>query len=165
MTGTIRIGCSGWNYRHWRGPFYPSELPTKGWFAFYARTFDTVEINASFYRMPKPETFARWRDQAPQGFRYAVKAHRFITHMKKLKDAEAPLALFIERARSLEERLGPILYQLPPRWKCNRERLELFLALLPRDLTHVFEFRDTSWMTEESSPDAPKLIGACSRRS
>lgn len=150
MAERIWIGCSGWNYRHWRGPFYPDDLPPRGWFAFYAGVFDTVEINNSFYRLPKAETFETWRDQAPPCFRYAVKAPRLITHMRKLKEPEQPLSLFLERVRRLGDRLGPILYQLPPHWRFNRERLEHFLGLLPVDLHHVFEFRDPSWMGEEA---------------
>jgi len=149
MAAPIRIGCSGWNYRHWRGPFYPPHLTQKEWFYFYAATFDTVEINNSFYRLPKEETFAAWRDRAPPAFRYAVKAPRLITHMKKLKEVAEPFSRFLDHARALGDRLGPVLYQLPPHWKFNRERLESFLALLPRDLSHVFEFRDPSWMTDE----------------
>jgi uncharacterized protein YecE (DUF72 family) len=145
----IRIGCSGWNYRHWRGPFYPEKLAVKRWFEHYAGVFSTVELNTSFYHLPKPETFQKWRDQAPEGFRYAVKAPRFITHMKKLKDCTEPIQEFLTRARKLGETIGPILYQLPPRWACNKERLEEFIALLPGDLTHVFEFRENSWITED----------------
>ncbi|MBB4641508.1 DUF72 domain-containing protein [Rhizorhapis suberifaciens] len=142
----IHIGCSGWNYRHWRRAFYPEGLPVKNWFAHYAEHFDTVEINASFYRLPKAETFEAWKRQAPEGFCYAVKAPRFITHMHKLKDEGA---LFLENVRHLGTRLGPILYQLPPRWKYDPNRLEAFLASRPKDLRHVFEFRDPSWITEE----------------
>ena len=145
----IRIGCSGWNYRHWRGDFYPEGVPVKRWFAHYAEHFDTVEINASFYRLPTAETFGKWRDQAPPGFCYAVKAPRFITHMRKLKDCDESIEEFIGRARNLEPALGPILYQLPPRWRFDRERLESFLALLPCDLAHVFEFREPSWLADE----------------
>jgi uncharacterized protein YecE (DUF72 family) len=141
----IHIGCSGWNYRHWRGLFYPDGLRIKDWFAFYAEQFDTVEINNSFYRLPKAETFDAWRDQAPPGFRYAVKANRFITQAKKLKDCEEPVARMIAPTRHLERKLGPILYQLPPMLGINLDRLETFLKLLPRDLTHVFEFREKSW--------------------
>lgn len=149
MTGEIRIGCSGWIYRHWRDLFYPPKLAQKNWFGFYADTFATVELNTSFYHLPKPETFEKWRQQAPEGFRYAVKAPRFITHMKKLKDCGEPVAEFLGRARILGEALGPILYQLPPRWALNAERLTDFIALLPNDLNHVFEFRETSWITAE----------------
>ena len=116
---TIRVGCSGWQYTHWRGEFYPAELPTSRWFAHYALTFDTVEINNSFYRLPPVETFAKWREQAPSHFLYAVKASRFLTHMKKLKDPEDPLARFLDHARQLGPQLGPILYQLPSRWPIN----------------------------------------------
>jgi uncharacterized protein YecE (DUF72 family) len=147
--GEIRIGCSGWNYRHWRAVFYPEKMAVKRWFDHYAAVFDTVELNTSFYHLPKPETFTKWKDQAPRGFRYAVKASRFITHMKKLKDCAEPVETFVARARNLGETIGPILYQLPPRWQFNRERLEEFIGLLPRDLIHVFEFRDKSWITEE----------------
>jgi len=147
--GTIRIGCSGWIYRHWRGLFYPEKLAQHRWFAHYAETFETVELNTSFYHLPKPETFAKWRDQAPPGFRYAVKAPRFITHMKKLKDCAEPVEEFLRRARNLGAAIGPVLYQLPPRWACNPDRLGEFIALLPRDLLHVFEFREKSWLTAE----------------
>ena len=148
-SGEIRIGCSGWIYRHWRELFYPPKTPQHRWFAFYAESFYTVELNTSFYHLPKPETFTKWRDQAPPGFRYAVKAPRFITHMKKLKDCAEPVDEFLKRARNLGSTIGPLLYQLPPRWVCNTERLETFIALLPSDLTHVFEFREKSWITEE----------------
>jgi uncharacterized protein YecE (DUF72 family) len=147
--GAIRIGCSGWNYRHWRGPFYPETMPVRCWYDHYAATFDTVELNTSFYRLPTPDTFAKWRDQAPPGFRYAVKAPRFITHMKKLKECAEPVREFVERARNLGQALGPLLYQLPPRLAFDRERAESFIALLPRDLHHVFEFRETSWITAD----------------
>ena len=142
----IRIGCSGWNYRHWRGPFYAEKLPQKHWFGHYAETFGTVELNTSFYRLPTADTFAKWRDQAPPGFRYAVKAPRFITHMKKLLDCAEPVGEFIERARNLGGTLGPLLYQLPPRLAFHRARTERFLDLLPPNLHHVLEFRDTSWI-------------------
>ncbi|HEV2568371.1 DUF72 domain-containing protein [Sphingomonas sp.] len=145
----IRIGCSGWNYRHWRGVFYPDRLPVKRWFDHYAAHFDTVEVNASFYRLPEASTLAKWRDQATPGFCYAIKAPRFITHMRKLKDCDESMAEFLGRARNLGERLGPILYQLPPRWRFDRDRLERFLDLLPADLTHVFEFREPSWLEPE----------------
>jgi uncharacterized protein YecE (DUF72 family) len=141
----IRIGCSGWMYRHWRGAFYPDRLPVKEWFAFYAAQFGTVEINNSFYRLPRAETFDAWRDQAPPDFRYAVKANRFLTQAKKLKDCEAPLERMLTPTRHLGNTLGPILYQLPPMMGINLDRLETFLKLLPADLPHVFEFRHASW--------------------
>jgi uncharacterized protein YecE (DUF72 family) len=148
MAGTVRIGCSGWIYRHWRGLFYPEKMAQRLWYAHYADTFSTVELNTSFYHLPRPETFTKWRDQALPGFRYAVKAPRFITHMKKLMDCAEPMGEFLTRTRNLGETIGPILYQLPPRWGVNLERLEAFAALLPRDLNHVFEFREKSWISE-----------------
>ena len=146
----IRIGCSGWNYKHWRERYYPKRLPAKAWFAFYAEHFDTVEINNSFYRLPTPETFAKWRDQAPPGFCYAVKANRFLTQAKKLKDCEEPLERMMAATRKLEPALGPILYQLPPRFRVNLERLESFLRLVPKDVVNVFEFREKSWLVPET---------------
>jgi uncharacterized protein YecE (DUF72 family) len=147
--GAIRVGCSGWNYKHWRGPFYAEKLPVKRWFEHYSSVFDTVEINNSFYMLPKAETFDKWRTQAPPGFCYAVKANRFLTQAKKLKDCAEPLERMLTPMRHLGDRLGPVLYQLPPRFRVNLERLDEFIALLPRDLTHVFEFRETSWYTDE----------------
>lgn len=146
---SIRIGCSGWIYQHWRGLFYPEQLAVKRWFAFYAETFDTVEINNSFYRLPPPATFEAWRKQAPPGFCYAVKANRFLTQAKKLKDCAEPLARQMASFDALRPALGPILYQLPPRFKVNLERLESFLALLPGDVVNVFEFREPSWYCDE----------------
>jgi uncharacterized protein YecE (DUF72 family) len=141
----IRIGCSGWQYKHWRADFYPAELPQARWFAHYARHFDTVEVNNSFYRLPPPATFAKWREQAPRRFLYAVKASRFLTHMKKLKDPEDPLFRFFDAASQLGPTLGPVLYQLPPGWKADLDRLEHFLRALPKGYRHTIEFRDTSW--------------------
>ena len=144
----IRIGCSGWQYQHWRDEFYPAELPQSRWFAHYVLSFDTVEINNSFYRLPEAGTFAKWRDQAPRRFLYAVKASRFLTHMKKLKDPEEPIARFFDRAKHLGSHLGPVLYQLPPHWPVNLPRFEHFLAELPRGVRHTVEFRETSWYNE-----------------
>src|SRR3982750_1075880 len=124
----IHVGCSGWVYRHWRGIFYPEGLPQKRWFERYAEEFDTVEINASFYRLPLASTFEGWRNKAPPGFRYAVKVNRFITHMKKLLDCAEAADQFIALARPLGETLGPLLYQLPPSLKLDLARLENFLA-------------------------------------
>jgi uncharacterized protein YecE (DUF72 family) len=146
----IRIGCSGWVYKHWRGLFYPEGLPQTRWFARYAEEFDTVEINNSFYHLPKPATFEKWRDQTPPGFCYAVKANRYLTQAKKLKDCEEPLERMMSAVRHIGDRLGPMLYQLPPRMKINLERLENFLEILPRDVTSVFEFRDRSWYVDET---------------
>ena len=147
--GRYRVGCSGWEYKHWRGGFYPSELPRTRWFEHYARTFDTVEINNTFYRLPDAKTFAGWAARAPVGFEFAVKASRFLTHMKKLKDPEEPLGRLFSRMRALGRHLGPVLYQLPPGWKLDRERLEHFLQALPRGYRHVMEFREPSWYADD----------------
>ena len=144
-----RIGTSGWVYPHWRHVFYPPDLPQKQWFVHYARYFDTVEINNTFYRLPSEATFDAWRQQAPAGFVYAVKASRYITHVRRLRECAEPVEHFLSRARRLGPHLGPILYQLPPRWKPNLERLAQFLTLLPPDLVHVFEFRDERWFIPE----------------
>jgi uncharacterized protein YecE (DUF72 family) len=143
--GMIRIGCSGWQYRHWRGDFYPSALPASRWLEHYVDRFDTVELNNSFYRLPEQATFAGWRARTPPGFLFAVKASRFLTHMKKLKDPEEPLERFFSRACALGPKLGPVLYQLPPRWPADPARLDAFLAALPPRVRHVVEFRDPSW--------------------
>lgn len=143
-----RIGCSGWQYRHWRGGFYPADLVSSHWFAHYAARFDTVEINNSFYHLPPPATFGAWRARAPSGFTFAVKASRFLTHMKKLKDPDEPIERFFSHARRLGRALGPVLYQLPPHWRLNLDRLQTFLDALPRRRRHAIEFRDPSWYTD-----------------
>jgi uncharacterized protein YecE (DUF72 family) len=142
---TARVGCSGWQYKHWKGDFYPARLPQTRWLEYYAARFDTVEINNSFYRLPSEQAFASWRDRAPGRFCYAVKASRFLTHMKKLKDPAAPLELFFSHAQHLRPALGPVLYQLPPHWPLNLERLREFVAMLPRGQRHAIEFREPSW--------------------
>jgi len=142
------IGCSGWQYKHWRGDFYDSALPQSRWLEHYASVFDTVEINNSFYRLPEASTFARWAARAPMRFRFAVKASRYLTHMKKLKDPEEPIERLFGRMRALGRHLGPVLYQLPPGWKVDLERLEHFLHALPADASHVLEFRDPSWYAD-----------------
>src|SRR5437762_7486273 len=144
----LRAGCSGWQYKHWRGDFYPADLAQSRWLEYYAHRFDTVEINNSFYRLPESATSLTWRARAPRDFVYAVKASRFLTHMKKLKDPEDPLDLFFSRAVCLGAALGPVLYQLPPRWPVNLERLQTFLRALPRGKRHAVEFREPSWYAE-----------------
>jgi uncharacterized protein YecE (DUF72 family) len=144
----IRIGTSGWHYRHWVGPFYPKDLPAKQMFTFYQRHFDTVELNNSFYRLPTPEAFDAWRESSPSGFVFAVKGSRFVTHNKKLKEPEQPLKNLLPRAERLREKLGPVLWQLPPKWQRNVERLEEFLQALPRRHRYAFEFRESSWHHE-----------------
>jgi uncharacterized protein YecE (DUF72 family) len=146
--GTILIGTSGWIYSHWRERFYPKDLPPKQWFAYYSEHFHTVEINNTFYRLPSENAFDAWRQQAPRGFVYAVKASRFLTHMKKLKEPEEPIERILGRARRLSATLGPVLYQLPRGWKCNVERLAHFFAALPRNLKHVMEYRRQDWLCD-----------------
>jgi uncharacterized protein YecE (DUF72 family) len=144
------IGTSGWNYKHWsNGEFYPKDLRAADWLEFFGRHLHSVEINNSFYRLPSEVAFQNWRIQVPPGFIFSVKASRFLTHIKRLKDPEAPLDLFFSRAKHLKDRLGPVLFQLPPQFKLNLERLEKFLeALKPYIRKHVrcaIEFRDSSW--------------------
>jgi len=147
--GRARVGCSGWQYRHWRGNFYPASLPLSRWFEHYASVFDTVEINNSFYRLPERATFASWARRAPLSFEFAVKASRFLTHMKKLKDPEEPIERLFSRMRALGTHLGPVLYQLPPGWKLDAGRFAAFLEALPGDARHVVEFREPSWYSPE----------------
>jgi uncharacterized protein YecE (DUF72 family) len=147
--GEIHIGTSGWVYKHWKGRFYPEELKPAGWFGYYAEHFSTVEINNSFYRLPDLKTFNAWRSAAPPDFVYAVKASRYMTHMKKLVVDRQSMDKFFRRARHLEEKLGPVLFQLPPSFGVNAERLGKFLAALPQGFRYTFEFRDHSWYTDE----------------
>lgn len=145
----LRIGTSGWMYDHWKGFFYPADLPKEKWLSFYQEHFDTVEINNTFYHLPKEETFKRWNKNSPGNFVFSVKASRFITHVKRLKDPQDPVKLFLSRAKLLKKNLGPILFQLPPRFKANPGRLAEFLEVLSQEYTNVFEFRDPSWFSDE----------------
>lgn len=144
----IRIGTSGWVYPHWRERFYPAGLPERDWLAFYARHFDSVEINRSFYRLPKPENFAAWREGTPPGFLFAVKASRFITHMKKLREPQRTLWPLLNAVAGLGDKLGPLLFQIPPRWGPDPARLRAFLRALPQHLKAAFELRDPAWHVE-----------------
>jgi uncharacterized protein YecE (DUF72 family) len=144
----IQVGTSGWLYDHWRGPFYPQDLPKRAFLEYYADRLAITEVNSFFYGLPKPETVAGWREAVPADFRFAVKASRYITHMKKLKDPAASLERFWERAQLLGDQLGPVLFQLPPHWHVNAERLEAFLAALPEGPQYTFEFRDPSWFDD-----------------
>ena len=149
QTGKIHIGTSGWHYHHWKGTFYPAEIKDSDQFALYAKTFNTVEINNSFYRLPLLKTFSEWRDAAPAGFIFAVKASRFFTHAKKLIPDKAGLQKFFNRVERLHEKLGPVLFQLPPQWKINVERLRLFLSELPNGHRYTFEFRNATWYHDD----------------
>jgi uncharacterized protein YecE (DUF72 family) len=142
------IGTSGWHYDHWRHLFYPDRLPKAKWLEFYARHFTTVELNNTFYRLPSEEAFANWRHSTPANFAFAVKVSRFITHIKRLKDSQEPVDTFLGRAKILNQKLGPLLYQLPPSMHRDDGRLESFLSILPSELKHVFEFRHESWLDD-----------------
>ena len=142
------IGTSGWHYEDWRGLFYPENLPKSKWLEFYSRHFHTVELNNSFYRLPSEKAFVNWRGAVPEYFTFAVKVSRFITHIKRLKDAEEPLQKFLVRTDLLGDKLGPLLYQLPPNMKRSDERLERFLGILLGRHRHVFEFRHESWFDD-----------------
>jgi uncharacterized protein YecE (DUF72 family) len=141
------IGTSGWHYDDWQGDFYPEKLPKKDWLAFYAGRFPTVELNNSFYHLPTESAFRNWHAATPAGFCFAVKASRYITHIKRLKDSEEPLGNFMSRAALLEDKLGPVLYQLPPGLHRDDARLEDFLTKLPGG-RHVIEFRHASWLAD-----------------
>lgn len=143
----ILIGTSGWHYKHWIGRFYPEHSSGDSMLRFYMQHFNTVEVNNSFYNLPDISTFRSWGNSVPDNFRFSVKASRFITHNKKLKDGGATLERLLPRAEALGKKLGPILFQLPPHWKLNLERLESFLCTLPSHHRYTFEFRETSWNT------------------
>ena len=135
-SGRVRIGISGWRYAGWRGSFYPKELRQRDELAYASRHFDTIEINGTHYSLQRPESFARWRDETPEDFVFAVKGSRFITHMKQLRDVETPLAnFFASGVLRLEEKLRPFLWQFSPRFRFDAERFDRFLGLLPRDST------------------------------
>lgn len=145
----IHIGTSGWHYDHWVGPFYPNTLPKKRFLSHYMSRLSTVEINNTFYQLPQKNTFTQWREEVPEDFIFAVKASRYITHVKKLKDAAGPVKNFLERVATLKDKLGPVLFQLPPKWKCNLERLNSFLDILPSGHDYAFEFRNPTWLNPQ----------------
>ncbi len=147
--GKVRIGTSGWHYRHWLGILYPQELPSREWLKRYAEVFDTVELNNSFYRLPAAETFRNWKKATPAGFLFSVKASRFITHVKRLEDCGEALRLLLEHAAHLGDKLGPLLFQLPPGQQSDPRRLQRFLVSLPEGLATAWEFRHPSWFNPE----------------
>jgi uncharacterized protein YecE (DUF72 family) len=146
----VRVGCSGWNYKHWRDRVYPAGLPPRRWLEHYATLFDTVEVNATFYRLPTRKAVAGWVEQSPPGFLFAVKASRYLTHIKRLTDLGAGVELYYERIEPLLEspKMGPVLWQLPPTFRRDDERLDAALERLPAG-RHCFEFRDASWFAPE----------------
>jgi uncharacterized protein YecE (DUF72 family) len=145
----VFVGTSGYSYAAWKGSFYPEDLPAGQMLRFYARNFSAVEINNTFYRMPRASMLAGWCEQVPDGFLFALKASQQITHRKRLKDAADPLAFFLQSATTLGDRLGPVLFQLPPNFKKDVPRLGDFLSLLPPACRAAFEFRHESWFVEE----------------
>ena len=157
----IRIGTSGWHYEDWSGRFYPSELPKSKWLEYYSKHFDTVEINNTFYHLPKEQTFENWRKQAPKNFLFTVKANRYITHIKRLKEPKEPLERFFGRANKLQEHLGPVLYQLPPGFHKDLDRLKNFLQALQDVILNAAQ------RSEESLPrrlDSSSAFGRLRRR-
>ena len=147
--GRLRVGTSGYQYRHWRGVLYPEGLPQREWLPHYARFFDTVEMNATFYRLPTAVAVERWRSIVPRGFTFAVKGSRYLTHLKRLLDAEAGLERFFDPVSHFGAKLGPVLWQLSPHMKPDLQRLERFLARLPAG-RHAVEFRNEAWYSEET---------------
>ena len=147
--GEVRVGCSGWSYRDWRGVVYPPQSSPRKWFACYAELFDTVELNSTFYRLPSASTVRKWAAQAPPGFLYAFKVGQFGSHRKKLRDAATWLPNHVERAAELGPALGPNLLQLPPRWHRDVERLEEFFAAAPTSWRWAVELRDPSWLHDD----------------
>lgn len=147
--GPVLIGTSGWVYPHWRERFYPRGLPQARWLEYYAQHFPTVEVNNSFYRLPPAVVFQAWRRRTPPVFMFAVKASRFITHIKRLREPRATVTTFVKRAVHLGPKLGPVLFQLPPRFPVDLNRLERFLKVLPNGMRPVMEFRDPSWHVPE----------------
>ncbi|HEX5322556.1 MAG TPA: DUF72 domain-containing protein [Capsulimonadaceae bacterium] len=146
------IGTSGWVYKHWMGIFYPDKMAGSEQLAFYAQHFSTVEINYSYYRLPEKSSFENWNYETPAGFLFAVKASRYLTHMKKLKDPKEPLSRLMNRAVGLENKLGPILFQFPRTWQVDLERLESFTEALKsyHRCRWAFEFRHESWLCPET---------------
>lgn len=144
-TKHFHIGTSGWYYKHWLGRFYRKDLKEKEFLEYYSNYFCTVEINSSFYHLPQEKTIIQWEKTVPQDFIFSVKASRFITHMKKLINPEKSVALFLERIKNFNDKLGPVLFQLPPHFGFNPERLKAFLEILPDYHQYVIEFRDPSW--------------------
>ena len=145
----IHVGTSGWQYKDWRGVLYEDGLPQDRWLERYAQVFSVVEVNNSFYRLPERATFEGWRRRTPAGFTFVVKASRYLTHIKRLKDAEDGVKLLWDRANGLGDKLGPVLFQLPPRFPADVPRLREFVSWLPATMRAAFEFRDASWIGDE----------------
>ena len=147
--GTFRIGTSGFHYNHWKSVFYPEDLPKTQWLSYYAKHFDTVELNNTFYRLPSASAFDAWKEQAPKDFCYALKFSRYGSHLVRLKKPRSTIGKFLAVAKRLAKFLGPVLVQLPPHWSVNISRLETFLAAAPRSVRWAVEFHDPSWLCPE----------------
>jgi uncharacterized protein YecE (DUF72 family) len=150
MAGEVRVGTSGWQYADWRGIVYPEGVGTAHWLAHYVQRFPTVEVNSTFYRLAKEPAVRRWRETAPPGFEFALKGSQFITHRLKLTDAEKAVERFFAPLAPILDRTAVILWQLPPRWKRNVQRLDDFLAMLPSGFRYAVEFRDDDWFHDDS---------------
>lgn len=153
MKRKFHIGTSGWNYKHWKGPFYPGDLKVKDWLKFYSEHFTTTEINSSFYHMPSEKTVLNWVNTVPKGFRFCPKISRFITHMKKLRDVEEPVEYFFKVFDHMHANVGPVLVQLPRMVTFKPEKTETFYSLLRdryRGYSFAMEIRHDSWLTKES---------------
>jgi uncharacterized protein YecE (DUF72 family) len=146
----IHIGTSGWLYSHWQENFYPTTVPRTKWFNYYQKYFDTVELNTTFYHLPKETTITKWRDETKEDFTFVLKASRFITHIKKLSDPEESIDIFFERIAPLQEKTPVILFQLPPSLQINTEKLDTLLTKLPSGYRYTLEFRHESWFQEET---------------
>jgi len=149
VTVAVHVGTSGYNYPEWRGSFYPAGLPASAMLPFYAERLTTVEINATFYRMPTAKTVDGWAAATPSGFVFTLKAPQRITHMRRLRDVDEPLRFFCDVARHLGDKLGPLFFQLPPNFKKDIDRLRDLLVQIPPDLRCAFEFRHASWFDDD----------------
>ena len=147
---TVRIGTSGWQYRDWRGTFYPPSVAQARWLETYADGFATVESNNAFYRLPERHVFEAWAERTPDDFMMAVKMSRFLTHLRRLRDPAEPVQRFLDRARGLGRKFGPVLIQLPPQLRADPDRLAATLERFPRDVRVAVEFRHDSWFTDET---------------
>jgi uncharacterized protein YecE (DUF72 family) len=145
----LYVGTSGYSYKEWKGSFYPKDLPEKKMLRYYGERFGTVEINNTFYRMPKTSVLEAWAAEVPASFKFVLKASQRITHMQRLKDVDTSVSYLLEVAGALKERLGPLLFQLPPNFKKDLPRLREFLGLLPSHRRAAFEFRHQSWFADE----------------
>ena len=146
MLAKWRIGTSGWNYNHWKGMFYPRHVPKSKWLEFYANHFDTLEVNATFYRLPRPKTFEDWYERTPEKFLWAIKGSKYITHTKRLKDSKEPLERLYKAVEGLKEKVGPILFQLPPSLSFDQDLFREFCKNLNYSYRHVVEIRHLSWI-------------------